>query len=247
MRVARLRMFAGPNGSGKSTIKDEIAGINPNWLGVYINPDDIEREIVSTRFLDFGHFKVRTDKDQVLDFLRRSNQLINNHLAGEVSKLYFDSNSISFQKVKLNSYFVSAIADFLHERLVASKTSFSFETVMSHPKKIELLDNARVQGFRNYLYFVATESPEINVSRVQIRVREGGHNVPHKKIRDRYYRTLDNLTAAIRVTNRAYIYDNSGAKATLIAEITDGKNIEIRNSNIPIWVNKYVLNKASSK
>jgi predicted ABC-type ATPase len=36
----RLRMFAGPNGSGKSTIKDVI----PTHLkGVYINPDDIER------------------------------------------------------------------------------------------------------------------------------------------------------------------------------------------------------------
>ena len=117
---------------------------------------------------------------------------------------------------------------------------------MSHPKKIELLKNAQGEGFRNYLYFIATESPAINTARVQTRVIEGGHDVPHQKIIDRYYRTLDNLTAAIRVTNRAYIYDNSGAKATLIAEITNGKDIEIKNSNIPVWVSKYVLNKGTS-
>ena len=69
--------------------------------------------------------------------------------------------------------------------------------------------------------------------------------MPHQKIKDRYYRTLNNLTAAIRETNRAYIYDNSGAKATLIAEITDGKDIEIRNSNIPTWFRKYVLEKGT--
>lgn len=38
----RLRMFAGPNGSGKSTLKDVL---EPNWLGVYVNADDIEAEI----------------------------------------------------------------------------------------------------------------------------------------------------------------------------------------------------------
>jgi predicted ABC-type ATPase len=140
---------------------------------------------------------------------------------------------------------VSAIADFLHEQLIESHISFSFETVMSHPRKIEVLEEALANGFRNYLYFVATEDPAINISRVQIRVREGGHDVPHEKIRSRYYRTLDSLIAAIRVTNRAYIYDNSGAQATLIAEITDGKDMEIRNSNVPVWFRKYVLEKGT--
>jgi predicted ABC-type ATPase len=38
--IPRLRMFAGPNGSGKSTIKE---GLLPEWLGVYINPDEIKK------------------------------------------------------------------------------------------------------------------------------------------------------------------------------------------------------------
>lgn len=245
MSPPRLRMFAGPNGSGKSTIKEKVSAINPNWLGVYINPDDIEREIASTGYLDFGHFKVKTDKDHILDFLRRSNQVIDNGQVSEVSKLRFNNNSISFPEVNLNSYLVSAIADFLHESLIASHTSFSFETVMSHPQKIEVFKNAQAEGFRNYLYFVATEGPEINISRVKIRVEKGGHDVPSVKVIDRYYRTLNNLTAAIRVSDRAYIYDNSGAKATLIAEITNGKDIEIINSNIPTWFKQYVLEKST--
>ncbi len=246
MRPPRLRMFAGPNGSGKSTIKDRIYRINAKWLGVYINPDDIEREIAQTGHLDFGHFNVRTNSPGILNFLKKADQLIDNGLLSEVSKLRFRKNSILLQDVSLNSYLVSAIADFLHARLIASKTSFSFETVMSHPNKIELLRHAQKKGFRNYLYFVATEDPAINISRVQIRVREGGHDVPRKKIVDRYYRSLDNLVNAIRVTDRTYIFDNSGAQATEIAEVTQGKDIKIKNSNVPAWFKKYLLDKIST-
>jgi predicted ABC-type ATPase len=43
-------MFAGPNGSGKSTIKNAVeAVIGPESLGVYINPDEIEKEIGHSR------------------------------------------------------------------------------------------------------------------------------------------------------------------------------------------------------
>lgn len=40
MSTPRLRMFAGPNGSGKSTLKEVIRA---EMLGIYINPDEIER------------------------------------------------------------------------------------------------------------------------------------------------------------------------------------------------------------
>ncbi len=41
-QVPRLRMFAGPNGSGKSSIQSVIGR---ELLGVYINPDDIEKSM----------------------------------------------------------------------------------------------------------------------------------------------------------------------------------------------------------
>lgn len=42
MKTPRLRMFAGPNGSGKSTIKGMVP---TELLGVYLNPDEIQKEI----------------------------------------------------------------------------------------------------------------------------------------------------------------------------------------------------------
>ena len=236
-------MFAGPNGSGKSTVKEIIVKKNPRWFGVYINPDEIEKAIEREGLLDFGLFKVKTNNNEIFDALNNSTVLADKGLLPEVSKLAFDKNILSFQNVHLNSYYISAVADFLHEKLVASGTSFSFETVMSHPKKIELLRSAQAKGFRTYLYFVATEDPETNIDRVRIRVMEGGHDVPPTKIRDRYYKSLTNLLSAIKATHRAFIFDNSGASVTLIAEITNGKNIFIENSNVPNWFRKYVLKK----
>ncbi len=49
-------MFAGPNGSGKSTIKSVI---EPSLLGVYINPDEIEKDILQFDFLDFTAYRLR--------------------------------------------------------------------------------------------------------------------------------------------------------------------------------------------
>ena len=58
----------------------------------------------------------------------------------------------------------------------------TFETVMSSRNKIEFIRKAQKDGYRAYLYFVATEDPLINISRVSHRVKTGGHDVPSDKV-----------------------------------------------------------------
>jgi predicted ABC-type ATPase len=67
-----------------------------------------------------------------------------------------------------------AIADFQRDRCLAGKLSFSFETVMSHPSKVNFMIRADDAGYDVTLYFVCTSDPEINVRRVENRVRRGG-------------------------------------------------------------------------
>ncbi len=193
--------------------------------------------------MDFQRFGITVDKVKVLDFFQNSSFLDKQNLSSEAAKLSLTENKLHFTKIKINSYFASVVADFIRQILIKEKRSFSFETVMSSPDKVEFLKNAKTCGYRNYLYFVATENPQINISRVEVRVKAGGHNVPIDKIESRYYRSIDLLFDAIRLTNRAYIFDNSGNKAALVAEITDGKNIEIKSSRIPLWFREHVLDK----
>ena len=236
-------MFAGPNGSGKSTIKKKVAEKFPRIFGIYINPDDIERGIREQGRFNFGKFKVKTTEKEIIRFLKKAGQIVKANAVSEVEKIRFANNSLIFKDVRVNSYFVSAIADFLHEKLVDTGRTFTLETVMSHENKIALLRRAQKAGFRTYLYYVATEAPEINIERVQIRVREGGHNVARDKIKERYRKSLDNLRGAIAASDRAYIFDNSGKDSYLFAEITDGFDLNVKDPKVPLWFEKNVLDK----
>lgn len=89
---------------------------------------------------------------------------------------------------------------------------------MSHPDKIEMLRGAQDIGYRTYLYYIATEDPEINISRVRNRVKMGGH-LPEDKIIMRYHSSLNLLMEAVQVTNRAYIFDNSSHEHIWLAEV----------------------------
>ena len=106
---------------------------------------------------------------------------------------------------------------------------------MSFPDKVELLRKAQARGYRTYLYYVATEDPSINISRVRYRVRMGGHSVPEDKIISRYTRSLDLLAQAVQFTNRAYIFDNSTHEHIWLAEITDGHTLEMKTDQVPAW------------
>ncbi len=240
-------MFAGPNGSGKSTLKLHLP---PALLGVYLNPDELEQEIRRQTWLDFTTYGVATAATEVLSFFHNSTFLQDAGLGEVVSQLIFSGNRLEFGRLAVNSYLASVASDFLRQKLMADHHSFTLETVMSHASKVALLAQAQAAGYRTYLYFVATDDPAINISRVRNRVRLGGHAVPEDRITTRYHRSLELLMPAIRHTNRAYIFDNTGDDPekghTWLAEITEGRKLELKTNRIPAWFKRAVLDKITA-
>jgi predicted ABC-type ATPase len=239
-------MFAGPNGSGKTVLQTRLKSYLPaEVLGVCLNPDEIERSIRQQGFLDLAAFGVTTTSDEVLGFFQQSRLLASTGLGEAAQRLNYAGGRLDFGPVEVNSYFASVIGDFLRQRLLAKKISFTCETVMSHPSKVELLKQAQSAEYRTYLYFIATDDPKINISRVGNRVKLGGHPVPENRITSRYYRSLDLLMDAIQYSNRAYIFDNSGdnQQHTWLAEITEGRTLELKSNQIPAWFKRAVLDK----
>lgn len=241
--IPRLRMFAGPNGSGKSTIKEVVPD---KLLGVYINPDEIEKELRNTGKLLLSNYGINPQDKAVIDYLENSSLLNNAGLLQEVNDISCKNGVIKFSNIELNSYYASAIASFIREELLANGISFTFETVMSSPDKVEFLAKARQKGFRTYLYFIATEDPQINISRVTHRVKVGGHPVPEDKIVNRYYRTLKLLPQAVKNTDRAYFFDNSGSESVYLAEIESAEELTYHSETIPVWFDNF-LQEISSK
>lgn len=238
-------MFAGPNGSGKSSIQSVIGR---ELLGVYINPDEIEKEIRERGdALNLRDYGVSTTAEEILPFFLNSTLLKQADLLDEAAELRFNDDRLSFFSVIVNSYFASVAADFIRHKLLESRTSFTFETVMSSPDKVAFLAKAKAQGFRIYLYYVATEDPDINISRVRHRVKMGGHTVPEDKIVSRYHRSLDLLMDAVQLADRAYVFDNTSHERVWLAEVTDGRLLEMKSEQMPQWFKCALWDKFASR
>lgn len=111
------------------------------------------------------------------------------------------------------------------EKCLEEGESLIFETVFSAIDKIDFLKRAKEIGYFIRLFFIGTNHPSINASRIAHRVMEGGHDVPIPKIISRYSKSISNCCIAASFVNRLYVYDNSTdyAAARLLFRATDGK------------------------
>ena len=241
----RLRIFAGPNGSGKSTLFSELSKKYPT--GHFINADNIENSLETKGFIDLNDYSLKAAPNDLQIFLNKSEpaSLVKKaEESGYPIKISIVDNLIVVPSKKTNSYESALTAMFLREKLIDKKESFSFETVMSHISKIKEIEDAGKEGYKTYLYFICIDDPEVNISRIENRVRNGGHTVAVEKVISRYAKTLENLYPAILASNKSYLFDNSGKLLQLIAEIQEDSTLKLHFGlkKLPFWFNKYVLN-----
>lgn len=128
----------------------------------------------------------------------------------------------------------------IREECITNSKSLIFETVLSATDKIDFIKRAKQHGYFVRLFFVSTESPKINASRIAQRVLEGGHDVPITKIINRYSKSIANCCLVTKMVDRTYIYDNSidFDNPKLLFKVNDGIRIktyhEINNWAKPI-------------
>ena len=246
MTKKRLRIFAGPNGSGKSTFIQSFPATENLKLGYYVNADDIEQALKKTFYIELQKFGISVSTEEIQAYFKKSNfapvRLDNKNLWTNFyiteDKLYIN------KKLSINSYIAADIAEFIRQNILKSGFFFSYETVMSDKRKLDFLKLAKQQDYRIYLYFFATEDPIININRVDLRVAQHGHSVDKEIIEKRYYKSLDNLKEAVLLSDRAYLFDNSGKLTILIAEVTNGKTVHVIDpDNAPNWLLKYLYEK----
>lgn len=116
----------------------------------------------------------------------------------------------------------------MREDFINSSKSLIFETVLSADNKIKFIKKAKAKGYFIRLFFVGTDSPTINASRIAKRVMEGGHDVPISKIISRYSKSIANCCVCATLVDRVYLYDNSVdfEEPNLLFRISDGKIIK---------------------
>lgn len=239
-----MRVFAGPNGSGKSTLNTVLP---PYLIGRYLNPDSIELALRAGT-LDLSNYGIEITADSLLEHFRSSSFLQSLGVQVGTKDLRIDHGLLQ-SDLEPRSYIASIFADYLRNRWLENRIPFTFETVMSSMDKVDFMQLARAAGYRVYLYYICTEDPAINASRVKERVRLGGHSVPEEKIYSRYRRSLENLGPAIKNSDRAYLFDNSGigTDKTFLAQIDDGTNFTSHHGISVNWIETYVIAKLSGE
>ncbi len=97
--------------------------------------------------------------------------------------------------------------------------SFAFETTLSGRSYARWIPRWQKQEYQVKLFFLRLPTPEMAITRVRQRVREGGHNVPEAIIRRRFHSGWRNFETIYReLVDEWVLYDNSGEAPLLLAE-----------------------------
>lgn len=130
-------------------------------------------------------------------------------------------------------------AEQIQELLLSQRRDFTFETVLSTARNLELIRRAKKARYEICVVFVLTCDCEINVRRVRERVLAGGHDVSEEKIRSRYVKSMKNLSPLVRIADMTRIIDNSRDDSLLICEV-ERQTVRIWNNDV--WSKTDILN-----
>jgi predicted ABC-type ATPase len=143
------------------------------------------------------------------------------------------------RELEVDAYEAAQVAGQLRQTLLEQRESFVFETVFSDPvgDKVGFLKRAEKAGYTVVLCFIGLDRTELSEERVAMRVLQGGHDVPSRRLRARYPRTLKNLARAIRELPHVLVFDNSdlGHPFRKVAAFERGRVTE-RHGPLPPWL-----------
>jgi predicted ABC-type ATPase len=99
-----------------------------------------------------------------------------------------------------------------------ARASFALETTLAARTFATFLRECRGLGYQIEVYYFWLQNPSLAISRVAVRVMQGGHHVPDDVIRRRYYRGLTNFLRLYRpLADHWLLGDNSGDALVVVA------------------------------
>ena len=141
------------------------------------------------------------------------------------------------------SYEAAKIAENIRLELLKEGRSFCFETVFSHPSKIDFIAKAKALGYEIVLVYIHLETAALNQARVSQRVSEGGHHVPSDKVISRLPRVMKNIKQVLPLCDFSYLLDNSRLDNPFqqVAVIRNGQ-INLIKEPVPTWAVELLAN-----
>lgn len=115
-----------------------------------------------------------------------------------------------------------------------SGINFSQETTLSGKRPLKNIEAARKEGYHIRLFYVGVSSVEECLSRIENRVKKGGHNIPSSDVTRRFKNRFMDLAEILPYCDEAYFYDNENGFAYL--GIYEDGEVVTTGDYIPDWI-----------
>lgn len=118
--------------------------------------------------------------------------------------------------------------------LLAAGTDFAIETTLSGNGALRFMRAAKQAGYKVTLVYIGLASADLSIRRVLHRVADGGHAVSVAALERRYPDTMSKLARAVALSDRSYVFDNSGHRRRLLV-IRDRDTTRYVAADLPDW------------
>jgi len=118
--------------------------------------------------------------------------------------------------------------------LLEQNKSFAFETTLASRSFVNLIHQAKKQGYTVSLIFLWMKDVKLAIERVERRVESGGHDIPREIIIRRYKKGLTNFfNLYLPIVDRWAFYDNSTSSPEFVAgKLSKNGSLEILDSKL---------------
>ena len=117
---------------------------------------------------------------------------------------------------------------------LAKGVSFTQETPLSGHKTEQTAREAREKGYSVRLYYIALDTPEESLERIENRVRHGGHNIRETDVLRRFAGRWEAVAKILPYCDEADFYDNDNGFVR-VAEYRNGELLPIGDLR-PAWL-----------
>jgi glycosidase len=98
-----------------------------------------------------NQFNIDVNQDELIQFFQFSKFAPTKRNEKNLFEKLEVRNNFLYVNTSIDSYLAADLAEFIRQKLIQMRKSFTYETVMSHPSKIDFMKFAMEQGFKVYL------------------------------------------------------------------------------------------------
>ncbi len=112
--------------------------------------------------------------------------------------------------------------------------TFTQETTLSGVKTLKTIKKAKENDYLINLYYIGLDEVEESLSRIDNRVKKGGHDIPEADVRKRYSKRFVDLIKILKYCDTAIFFDNNNGFVP-VAEYKNGE-LTINANAEPKWI-----------